>query len=134
MATLIAHGSEQAAHDFAQRLAKHLGDQRGVTTAVQEFPLAGRYVDNVDAIIVVAEAQDEAFHREARNFLAAQYAETDRKSLFVAALGDAETLTSTQRTAIDAFEPRDVGYFRTAAPYDDALKIWAGRVNTRGAV
>ena len=134
MATLIAHGSEQAAHDFAQRLAQHLGDQRGVTTTVQEFALAGRYIDNVDAIIVVAETQDEAFHRGARNFLAAQYAETDKKSLFVAALGDTDALTETQRIAIDAFQPRDVGYFRVDTSYEDALKMWAGRINTRGAV
>lgn len=134
MATLIAHGSEPAAHTFAQHLATILGDQRGVTTAVEEFPVAARYVDNVEAIIVVAEAQDEAFHRGARNFMAAQYAETAEKTLFVAALGSEEELTTTQRIAIDAFQPRETGYFRTDIPNEDALKIWAGRISTRGVV
>lgn len=134
MATLIAHGSEPTAHTFAQRLATVLREQRGVTTAVEEFPVAARYVDNVDAIIVVAETQDAAFHRGARNFMAAQYAETAEKTLFVAALGSAAELAADQRTAIDAFSPRDVGYFRTDLPNADALKIWAGRINTRGAV
>lgn len=134
MATLIAHGSEPTAHTFAQRLAAALSDQRGVTTAVEEFPVAARYVDNVEAVIVVAEAQEEAFHHGARNFMNATYAELANKTLFVAALGTAEDLTATQRTAIDAFEPRDSAYFRTDQPHEDTLKLWAGRLNTRGAV
>lgn len=134
MATLIAHSSEPATRDVAQQLAEALRAQRGVTTAAEEFPLASRYVEHVDAIVVVAEAHDEAFHREARNFMAANYAESDSKSIFVAALGTAEQLTATQLAAIEAFEPRDIGYFRTDALDEAALKNWVGQINTRGAV
>jgi len=133
MATLIAHGPEPTARDFAQRLGTMLVDQRGVTTAVEEFPLAAQYVDNVEAIIVVAEARDEIFHRGASNFLAAHYAESTQLSLFVAALGATEELTNTQRAAIDAYAPRDMAYFRTDQPNDAAVKSWVGRITSRGA-
>ncbi len=134
MATLIAHSPEPATRTFAQQLAAALGSQRGVTTAVEEFPIAARYVEKVDALIVVAEAHDETFHHGARNFMAAHFAEISGTSFFVAALGTAAQLTNTQLAAIEAFDPRDTGYFRTDALDDTALKEWVARINTRGAV
>lgn len=134
MATLIAHSPEPATRTFVHKLAEALGSQRGVTTAVEEFPIAGRYLDNVDAIIVVAEAHDKTFHHAARNFMAAHFAEISDTSFFVAALGTAAQLTKTQLTAIEAFNPRDTGYFRTDALDDTALKDWVAQINTRGAV
>lgn len=132
MATLIAHGSEPTARNFAQRLGRLMADLQGITTAVEEFSLASRYIDNVESIVVVAEAQDETFHRGASNFMAAQYAETAEKSLFVAALGDDAALTVTQRGAIDAYEPREMSYFRIDQVDDDAMKRWVGHLATRG--
>lgn len=134
MATLIAHSPEPATRAFAQHLAETLGSQRGVTTAVEEFSVASRYMDSVDAVVVVAPASDTKFHRGARNFMAANYAETASRSLFVAALGTAEQLTDDQLQAIAAFWPRDTGYFRTDALDEGAVKIWAGEINSRGAV
>src|SRR5690625_8001816 len=111
MATLIAHSPEPATQAIAQQLADVLRTHRGVTTVLEALSRAGRYVDNVDAVVVVAPADEETFHRGARNFMAAQYAELADKSLFVAALGTTDRLTETQQAAMDAFrsEERRVG-------------------------
>lgn len=133
MATLIAHSPEPATQAIAQQLADVLRTHRGVTTVLEDLSRAGRYVDNVDAVVVVAPADEETFHRGARNFIAAQYAELADKSLFVAALGTTDRLTETQQAAMDAFDPRDTAYFRTDALDETALTDWAGLINTRGA-
>lgn len=133
MATLIAHSPEPATQAIAQQLADVLRTHRGVTTVLEDLSRAGRYVDNVDAVVVVAPADEETFHRGARNFMAAQYAELADKSLFVAALGSTDRLTETQQAAMDAFDPRDTAYFRTDALDETALTDWAGLINTRGA-
>jgi len=133
MATLIAHSPEPATQAIAQQLADVLRTHRGVTTVLEDLSRAGRYVDNVDAVVVVAPADEETFHRGARNFMAAQYAELADKSLFVAALGTTDRLTETQQAAMDAFDPRDTAYFRTDALDETALTDWAGLINTRGA-
>lgn len=133
MATLIAHSPEPATQAIAQQLADVLRTYRGVTTVLEDLSRAGRYVDNVDAVVVVAPAEEETFHRGARNFMAAQYAELADKSLFVAALGTTDRLTETQQAAMDAFDPRDTAYFRTDALDETALTDWAGLINTRGA-
>lgn len=134
MATLIAHSPEPATQAIAQQLAGVLRTHRGVTTVLEDLARAGRYVDNVDAVVVVAPADEETFHRGARNFMAAQYADLAAKSLFVAALGTTDQLTETQQTAMDAFDPRDTAYFRTDALDETALTDWAGLINTRGAI
>lgn len=133
MATLIAHSPEPATQAIAQQLVDVLRTHRGVTTVLEDLSRAGRYVDNVDAVVVVAPADEETFHRGARNFMAAQYAELADKSLFVAALGTTDRLTETQQAAMDAFDPRDTAYFRTDALDETALTDWAGLINTRGA-
>lgn len=133
MATLIAYSPEPATRDFAHQLADFLGTQRGVTTAVEEFSMAAQYIDNVEAVVVIAPVTDQKFHRGARNFMAAHYAETHDTSLFVAALGTEDELSVDQLAAIQAFQPRDTGYFRTDQLDLDALKTWVGQINTRGA-
>lgn len=132
MATLIAYSPEPATQHFVDRLATLLKDQRGVTLAAVDLARAGRYVDNVDAVIVVAEATEKTFNHPARNFLTAQYAELESKSVFIVALGTAERLTETQQIAMDAFDPRDTAYFRTDTLDESALNTWAGQITTRG--
>lgn len=83
MATLIAHSSEPATQHFVDRLATLLRNQRGVTLAVEDIARAGQYIDNVDAVIVVAEANNPKYHHAARQFLTAQHAELADKSLFI---------------------------------------------------
>lgn len=133
MATLIAHSPESTTLAFAQRVANTLGAQRGVTTAVEDFGRAGRYVDNVDAVIVIAPAEQQTFHRGARNFLAAHAAELAEKSLFIVGLGTAPKLTETQQAAMEAFAPRDTAYFRVDALDDAAFDTWIGFIHSRGA-
>lgn len=132
MATLIAHSPEPATQHFVDQLAIQLSDQRGVTLAVVDLARAARYIDHVDAVIVVAEVNEETYNRAARNFLATQYAELDGKSLFIVGLGTTEALSETQQAAMDAFRPRDTAYFRTDALDDDALNTWVGQINTKG--
>lgn len=134
MATLIARSPEPATQALAQQLADTLREHRGVTTVIEDLSRAGRYVDNVDAVVVIAPADEDTFHRGARNFMAAQYADLADKSLFIAALGTTERLTETQQIAMDAFEPRDTAYFRTDALDETALTDWVGLINTRGAI
>ena len=134
MATLIAHSPEPATQHFADRLATLLKDQRGVTIAVVDLARAARYVENVDAVIVVAEATEETFNHPARNFLTSQHAELDNTSVFIVALGTAQRLTKTQQIAMDAFEPRDTAYFRTDALDEAALNTWVGQITLHGVV
>ncbi len=134
MATLIAHSPEPETQHFVDRLATLLKDRRGVTLAVEDLARAARYVDNVNAVIVVAEANDASYNRAARNFLAAQYAELDEKSLFIVGLGTASGLTNAQQIAMDAFRPRDTAYFRTDELDETALSTWVEQVNLHGAV
>lgn len=133
MATLIAHSNEASTAAFAERLADTLGDQRGVTTAVTSLARASRYIDTVEAVVVIAPAEDAAFHRGARNFIAAHHADLANKSLFIAGLGTAEKLSKHQVQAMEAFEPRDTAYFRTDALDEAALSSWVNTINTRGA-
>lgn len=132
MATLIAHSPEPATQHFVDRLATLLKEQRGVTIAVVDLARAARYVDNVDAVIVVAEATQETFNHPARNFLTAQYAELESKSLFIVALGTAAGPTETQQIAMDAFDPRDTAYFRTDTLDESALNAWVGQITLHG--
>ena len=134
MATLIAYSPEPATQHFVDHLATLLKSQRGVTLAVEDLARAGRYIDNVDAVIVVAEANDETYNHVARNFLTAQYAELADKSLFIVGLGTTTGLSETQQTAMDAFDPRDTAYFRTDALDESALNTWVGQINTKGVV
>lgn len=134
MATLIAHSNQTSTVAFARRLADSLSTQRGVTTAVESLARAGRYVDTVDAVVVVAPAEDANFHRGARNFMAANHAELADRSLFIAALGTQDQLTADQIHAMEAFEPRDTGFFRTDALDEAALSHWVNSINTHGAV
>lgn len=134
MATLIAYSPEPATQHFVDHLATLLRDQRGVTLAVEDLARAGRYVDNVDAVIVVAEANEETYHHGARNFLTAQYAELADTSLFIVGLGTTEGLTETQQIAMDAFRPRDTAYFRTDALDESALRNWVAQINIKGVV
>lgn len=133
MATLIAHSNETSAADFAQHLADKLGDQRGVTTAVLSLNRAGRYIETVDAVVVVAPAEDASFHRGARNFMAAHHAELTNTSLFIAGLGTEQQLSDHQLEAMEAFAPRDTAYFRTDDLDEAALSHWVNTINTRGA-
>lgn len=133
MATLIAHSNEADTAAFAQHLADKLGEQRGVTTAVTSLSRASRYVDTVDAVVVVAPAKDSNFHREARVFMASHHAELTNKSLFIAGLGTSPQLTKYQLQAMDAFGPRDTAYFRTDALDESAVSSWVNTINTRGA-
>lgn len=134
MATLIAHSSEASTADFAKQLADTLRTQRGVTLATEDFSRASHYVDTVDAVIVIAPADEPNFHRGARNFMAAQYAELAGKSLFIAALGTKEQLTNNQLAAMEAFGPRDTAYFRTDTLDEIALSSWVQFINDHGAV
>lgn len=133
MATLIAHSNESETAAFAQHLADKLGEQRGVTTAVTSLSRASRYVDTVDAVVVIAPAQDANFHRDARVFMAAHHAELANKSLFIAGLGTRPQLTTHQLQAMDAFGPRDTAYFRTDELDESAVSSWVNTINTRGA-
>ena len=133
MATLIAHSAEASTVRFAKQLAETLGDQRGVTTATEDFSRAGRYVDSVGSVVVVAPAGEPHFHRGARNFMAAHYADFAGKSLFIAALGTKERLSTSELTAMDAFSPRDTAYFRTDDLDETALTEWITLITTRGA-
>ncbi|MDN6350289.1 MAG: hypothetical protein L0J69_01165 [Yaniella sp.] len=133
MATLIAHSNEASTAAFAQHLANTLGEQRGVTTAVTSLARASRYVDTVEAVVVVAPAEDAAFHREARVFMAAHHAELANKSLFIAGLGTRPQPTKYQLQAMDAFGPRDTAYFRTDALVESAVSSWVNTINTRCA-
>ena len=132
MATLITHSPEPATQHFVDHLATLLKQQRGITLAVVDLPRADRYIDNVDAVIVVAEANAETFNTQARNFLAAEHAELAEKSLFVVALGTVAGLTETQQLAMDAFQPRDTAYFRTDVLDESALNAWVGQIYLRG--
>lgn len=134
MATLIAHSNQQSTVAFAQRLADTLEKQRGVTTAVESFARASRYVETVDAVVVVAPAEDTDFHQGARRFMTANHAELDDASLFIAALGTEDQLTTYQLQAMEAFEPRDTAYFRTDALDETALSSWVGFITSHGAV
>lgn len=134
MATLVAHSHQASTAAFAKRLADTLATQRGVTTAVESFARASPYVAGVDAVIVVAPAEDSAFHRGARNFMAANHAELADRSLFVAALGTQEQLKTDQIHAMEAFSPRDIAYFRTDDLDESALSSWVSFINYRGAV
>lgn len=133
MATLIAHSNQNSTVAFAQRLADALEKQRGVTTAVESFARAGRYVEMVEAVVVVAPAEDSAFHRGARQFMTANHAELGDASLFIAALGTHDQLTTHQLQAMEAFEPRDTAYFRTDALDETALSNWIGFITSHGA-
>lgn len=133
MATLIAHSTEPETRNIATRLAEMLSGQRGVTTAVEPLHRAGRYVDNVNAVIVIAAAGQDPLNSAARTFLNTNYAELAEKSLFVAAVGTQESLTDLQLTALQAYEPRDTAYFRTDALDETALTTWAGFIHARGA-
>lgn len=134
MATLIAHSAQQPTTAFAHQLADTLANQGGVTTSVEDFSRAGRYVDLVDAVIVVAPAQAPTFDAQARNFMAAQHATMFDKSLFIVALGTKEQLTLTELTALEAFEPRDHAYFRTDQLDPDDVNEWVLDINSHGAV
>lgn len=134
MATLIAHSNQQSTVAFAQRLADTLEKQRGVTTAVESFARASRYVETVDAVVVVAPAENTDFHQGARRFMTANHAELDDASLFIAALGTEDQLTTYQLQAMEAFEPRDTAYFRTDALDETALSSWVGFITSHGAV
>ena len=132
MATLIAHSPEPATQHFVDRLAKLLKQQRGITLAAEDFGRASRYIDNVDAVIVVAEANEATFNHQARNFLTSEHAELDDKSLFIVALGTAQGLTAMQQIAMDAFQPRDTAYFRTDELDEAALNSWVAEIYLRG--
>lgn len=134
MATLIAHSNQQSTVAFAQRLADTLEKQRGVTTAVESFARASRYVETVDAVVVVAPAEEPDFHQGARRFMTANHAELDDASLFIAALGTEDQLTTYQLQAMEAFEPRDTAYFRTDALDETALSSWVGFITSHGVV
>lgn len=134
MATLIAHSNEASTATFARHLADTLGDQRGVTTAVASLARASAYINTVEAVVVIAPAEDAAFHRGARNFIAAHHAELASKSLFIAGLGTQQQLSKYQVQAMEAFEPRDTAYFRTDELDESALSAWVNTINTRGAV
>lgn len=134
MATLIAHSNESSTASFAQHLADTLSDQGGITTAVVSLSQASRYIDTVEAVVVIAPAEDADFHRGARNFMAAHHAELDSKSLFIAGLGTQERLTTHQIKAMEAFGPRDTAYFRTDALDEAALSTWVNTLYTHGAV
>src|SRR5690625_7540353 len=105
MATLIAHSNEASTAAFAQHLANALGEQRGVTTSVTSLSRASRYVDTVEAVVVVAPAEDAAFHREARVYMAAHHAELANKSLFIARPGTRPQPTTYQLHAMDGLAP-----------------------------
>src|SRR5699024_11410288 len=115
MATLIAHSPDPATPHLADRLASLLKDQRGVAVAVVDLARAARYVENVDAVIVVAEATEETFNHPARNFLTSQHAELDNTSVFIVALCTAPRLTITQQIDLVAFYHRVLDLFRSDA-------------------
>lgn len=134
MATLIAHATDSSATTCAKNLGELLTQLRGVTVSVQELSRASRYLDNVDALIVVAPATEETFDRGARNFLMANHADVYNKSVFVAAISDTGELSTDQQASISAFSPRETGVFQTDRLAPEQLKHWAGVINTRGAI
>lgn len=134
MATLIAHSKDASAVAIAQQLADTLRKRRGVTTAVESFSRGHQYVDSVDAVIVVAPINTANIDRGARNFINAEYAELDNKSLFIAALGTQQELNDKQLSALGAFEARDTAYFRSDELDNTALATWVTFINSRGAI
>src|SRR5699024_8040682 len=134
MATLIAHSKDASAAAVALQLADTLSKRRGVTTAVESFSRGHRYVDSVDAAIVLAPVSTAKIDRGTRNFINAEDAELDTKSLFNAALGTEQELKEKQLSALTAFEPRDTAYFRSDALENAALATWVSVINSRGAV
>jgi menaquinone-dependent protoporphyrinogen oxidase len=157
MTTLVVASSKHGStREIAERVAKVLRVNKGVTAVVEDTQDAPKWLATVDAVVVAVPVYRDALHAPGRAFLDAHRAELADKSLSILVSGAAPELSPKLRAKVDTYGARAVTYQRGAlyeeklgfvekllikaarGQYGDfrnwgAIEAWGKSLTTRGA-
>ncbi len=129
MTTLVvsssAHGSTR---QIAERVAQTLRDAQAIDTVVEDVSEAAAWLATADAVVVAAPVYKGRLAKDAQGFLDTRRAELTKKPLVLLVSGGAPELDADLRAKLEAYGPREIGYFRGAVVEErlgflDKLKI-----------
>ncbi|MFC7403388.1 flavodoxin domain-containing protein [Citricoccus sp. GCM10030269] len=115
MTTLVVASSKHGStREIAERIAKVLRENKGVTTVVEDTKDAPKWLATVEAVVVALPIYAGSLDKAGKAFLDTYRAELAGVSLFIAVSGGAPELDGGLRATVDAYGARDVTYLRGA--------------------
>jgi menaquinone-dependent protoporphyrinogen oxidase len=157
MTTLVVASSKHGStREIGERIAAVLRTNKGVTTVVEDPQGAPQWLASVGAVVVALPIYAGSLEKAGKAFLDTHRAELANKPLFILASGAGPDFEDGLRTTLEAYGPKEVGYFRGAlveaklsgfeklmiklakGQYGDfrdwpAIEAWGKSLATRGA-
>jgi menaquinone-dependent protoporphyrinogen oxidase len=121
MTTLVVASSKHGStREIGERLAEVLRTNKGVTTVVEDTQGAPQWLASVNAVVVALPIYGGSPEKAGKAFLDTYRAELADKPLFILASGGGPELDDRVRSALQAYGPKELGYFRGAL-YEEKL-------------
>lgn len=157
MTTLVVASSKHGStREIGERIAEVLHANKGVTTVVEDPQGGPKWLATVDAVVVALPVYGGSLEKAGKSFLDTHRAELANKPLFILASGAGPEFDPRLHTTLEAYGPKEVGYFRGAlfearlgrieklmiklakGQYGDfrdwpAIEAWGKSLATRGA-
>jgi menaquinone-dependent protoporphyrinogen oxidase len=115
MTTLVVASSKHGStREIAERIAKVLRVNKGVTAVVEDTKDAPKWLATAEAVVVALPVYREALHQPGKAFLDSHRAELANKSMFILVSGGAPELSPRLQATVNAYGARDVTYLRGA--------------------
>lgn len=121
MTTLVVASSKHGStREIGERIAAVLHANKGVTTVVEDPQGAPQWLASVNAVVVALPIYAGSLEKAGKAFLDTHRAELANKPLFILASGAGPEFDDGLRTTLEAYGPKEVGYFRGAL-YEEKL-------------
>jgi menaquinone-dependent protoporphyrinogen oxidase len=115
MTTLVVASSKHGStREIGERLAEVLRVNKGVTTVVDDPQGAPKWLASVSAVVVALPIYGGSLDKAGKAFLDTHRAELANKPLFILASGAGPEFDDGLRTTLEAYGPKEIGYFRGA--------------------
>jgi len=130
MTTLVVASSKHGStREIGERIADVLRANKGVTTVVEDTEDAPGWLATVGAVVVALPVYGGRLDKAGKAFLDTRRAELADKSLFILASGAGLELDPRLRATLEAYAPKELGYFRGAL-VEERLS-WAEKLTIR---
>lgn len=119
MTTLVVASSKHGStREISERIAEVLRTNKGVTTVVEDPEDAPQWLASVAAVVVAVPIYGGSPDKAGKAFLDTHRAELANKPLFILASGAGPEFDAGLRTTLEAYGPKEIGYFRGALVED----------------